>query len=106
MLQVYKRFSTRRKHQKEPSVSATDTSFKKLINEIKTRNFTVDELNILMHTVGERLAPLANKHISELNKRNLGNRLEDVIAMTYQWNWNYTFPPFKFILLGLIDGNG
>lgn len=30
---------------------------------------TEDQLNHLMHVVGERLAPVANKHVAELNKK-------------------------------------
>lgn len=90
----------------EPAPSNVKSSFDKLIDEIKTRQFTEDELNVLMHTIGERIAPLANKHVASLNKKGLGNRFQDMITMTYESNWATTFSPFKFVLLGLINGIG
>lgn len=88
----------------ERSASATDTSFSELLHEIKTRHFTDDEINILVQAVGERVAPLANKYVADLNQKNLGNRLEDMITITYESYWHNTFGPFKYFLLGLIDG--
>jgi hypothetical protein len=88
----------------EPSTSVKDTSFNELLNSIKTRNFTEDELNILMEAVGARLAPLANKHVAAISKRDLGSRLEDVVSLTYQSYWSKAFPPLKYVLLGMIDG--
>lgn len=86
------------------SATDTDTSFSKLLHEIKTRHFTDDEINILVQAVGERVAPLANKHVAHLNKKNLGNRLEHMTTITYESYWHNTFGPFKYFLLGLIDG--
>lgn len=90
----------------EPEPSEAEASFDKLIHEIKTRQFTEHEMNILMHTIGERIAPLANKHVACLNKKGLGNRFQDMITMTYESNWATTFAPFKFVFLGLINGIG
>lgn len=99
--------SNKRKYStSELSASVKDTSFNELINEIRTRNFTEDELNILMHAVGERLAPLASKHVAAVNKRDLGCRLEDTISMTCQSYWTTAFSPLKHILLGMINGIG
>lgn len=88
----------------EATVSDTATSFDKLLHEIKTRDFTEDEMNILMNAVGERMAPLVHKHVSDLNKKHLENRLEDMAKMTYQSYWKNTLAPLKHIFLGLIDG--
>lgn len=77
----------------EPSISTQTLSFNKLVHDIKTRDFTEDELNILMQTVGERIAPLANKHVTNLTKKNLGLRLEEMTSMTYQSSWQHTFKP-------------
>lgn len=88
----------------ECAQSDGDLPFDRLINEIKTRKFTEGQLNILMHTIGERIAPLANKHVATLNKKGLANRLEEMITMTYETNWATTFSPFKYALLGLING--
>lgn len=81
-----------------------NTSFDNLLTQIKTMDLTNDQLNRLMHAVGERLAPLANKHVTKLNKSNLGNRLEDMVEMTYQSYWKNAFQPLKNLLLGLING--
>lgn len=90
----------------ETSLTVANTSFNKLIDELKTRNFTNDEMNTLMHTVGERLAPLAASFVAILNKTTVANRLNDITAMNYHFFWNTTFQPLKNILLGMINGNG
>lgn len=101
--------TNKRKYSTFTSEAATpikDSSFDNLLNEIKTRDFTEDEFNILLRTVGERLAPLASKHVATVNKKNLGIRLEDITSMTYQSYWKTAFSPLKQILLGIIDGIG
>lgn len=91
----------------EPSASSPeDTSFNALVNEIKTRIFTEDQLKTLMHAVGERLVPLANRHVAELNKKNIGDRLNNMATMTYESYWEHAFGPLKYILLGIMHGIG
>lgn len=105
-LQLEQTTNKRKYSTSTPEASVKNTSFDVLLNEIKTRNFTEDELNTLMQAVGERLAPLASKYVASINKTNLGNRLEDITSMTYQSYWGSAFPPFKYILLGMINGIG
>lgn len=81
-----------------------DSSFDKLLMDIKTLPFDEEQLNVLMKAVGERLATLANKHVAQLNKSNLGNRLEHMASFNYQSYWTNAFGPLKNILLGLING--
>lgn len=87
----------------ETSVSEDD-SFDTLLKQIKTFPFTEEQLNILSNAVGERLAPSANKHVAQLNKSNLGNRLDQMANFNYQLYWQNAYGPLKNILLGLING--
>lgn len=90
----------------EPINSSTDTAFHKLINEIKTQNFTEHQMNILMNAVGERLAPIINEHVSGVNKRSLGNRFEEIVTMTYASYWAKSLSPIRHFFLGMINNVG
>lgn len=87
----------------EPSLTEDDP-FDTLLKQIKTFPFTEEQLNILSNAVGERLSPSANKHVAQLNKSNLGNRLEHMGNFNYQSYWQNAYGPIKNILLGLING--
>lgn len=84
--------------------SSDETSFYKLLHEIKTRPFTEAEMCLLMEAVGERLTPFVSKHVVKLNKMNLGNRLDDMKTMTYQSYWEKGCGPLKNFFIGTLNG--
>lgn len=89
---------------KPESSKAGNPSFDKLLDQIETMPLTADQLNRLLNAVGKRLAPLANKYVAELNKKNVGNRMEDMVKISYQSYWKNAFGPLKNILLGMMNG--
>ncbi len=92
-------------HTVKPETTATKVdSFDNLLKQVKTFPFTEEQLNMLSNAVGERMAPSANKYVAQLNKSNLGNRLEHMANFNYESYWRTTYGPLKNILLGLIDG--
>lgn len=100
-----------KKHKSLPSMnelsalSPEDVLFNSLVNKIKTRSFTEDQLKTLMHVVGERLMPVVNQHVAELNKKNAGDRLGNMATMTNESYWDDAFGPLKHFVLGMIHGN-
>lgn len=72
-----------------------DNSLDKLLDAIKTLPLSEVQLNILMLAVGERLAPMASKHVAELNKTNLETRLEKMSSASYQQCWHNAIGPLR-----------
>lgn len=91
----------------EPSTlsqSSDETSFYKLLNEIKTRPFTEDEMTLLMAVVGERMTPFVHRHVVQLNKTKLGIRMDNMKSMTYKSYWESSCVVLKHFFTGIMNG--